>query len=217
MCSFSSTRQPLSDNSDICIVKALLDMFVIYPVKFTKKNTSFASWRNGGRAPPSNAAAVIRDAVAKNGQNPHAYSLHSLRARGATALYRASMDTDLLARFGRWVNQVDLGRPLGKSSDYGGAKRPNGQRGPYDTHCREHETDGAQGGPAPKFYRTTVGGTCALGGLEVMMTSLLGGVAAPHGGSSPLVASKSLRSLYRLYIFSRKHSPPNTRSWVVSS
>ena len=37
-----------------------------------------------------------------NGVNPDLYALHSLRSGGATALYRATGDLDLVDRYGRW-------------------------------------------------------------------------------------------------------------------
>ena len=45
---------------------------------------------------------MIRMAVRLNGLNPDLYALHSLRCGGAAALYRATGDLDLVARFGRW-------------------------------------------------------------------------------------------------------------------
>ena len=94
---------PASPNAHICVVKALRDLFFIYPAKFTKHlDQGFATWRNGDNIPPTSANALLRSSVAKNGHNPLAFALHSLRAGGATALYRATRDIDLVARFGRW-------------------------------------------------------------------------------------------------------------------
>ena len=94
---------PSSPNAHICAVKALRGLFAIYPAKFTKHlDQGFSTWRTGDNIPPTTVNALLRSAVAKNGHNPLAFALHSLRVGGATALYRATRDIDLVARFGRW-------------------------------------------------------------------------------------------------------------------
>ena len=80
-----------------------MDLFALSPAKFTKnKDEGFATWRNGDWVPPTSVNALLRAAVAKNAHSPAAYALHSLRVGGDTALYRATRDIDLVARFGRW-------------------------------------------------------------------------------------------------------------------
>ena len=59
----------------------------------------------GGGIHPQRITALLRSTVTKNGHNPSAFSLHPLRAGGATALYRATKGIDLVALFGRWETQ----------------------------------------------------------------------------------------------------------------
>ena len=64
-----------------------------------------AGWRIGEIAklyPPNSVKTLLRAVVTKNRHNLSAYALHSLRAGGATSLYRDTCDIDLVATFGRW-------------------------------------------------------------------------------------------------------------------
>ena len=98
-----SKVEPGSPNSHLCVVTALLGLFDAYPAKFRKaRDAPFTTWRSGEAIPASNITAILRAAAFKQGQKSEAYSLHSLRAGGATALYRATRDIELVARFGRW-------------------------------------------------------------------------------------------------------------------
>ena len=92
-----------SSNSDVCVARALVDLHSAYPEKFSKnRDAVFATWRNGDSIRHSHLTTLLRAAVSKNGSNPLAYSMHSLRAGRATALYLETRDIDLVARFGRW-------------------------------------------------------------------------------------------------------------------
>ena len=92
-----------SANQDICAARAIADLFTMFPAKFSKnRDAPLATWRNGGAIRPGHVTAKLRSAVTKNGENPSAYSIHSLRAGGATALYRETKEIALAARFGRW-------------------------------------------------------------------------------------------------------------------
>ena len=103
-CIRSHTRVPLTEpNSDLCVVRALCKLYEAYPQKFrTSREKPFATWKSGGHVTSGHLTALLRAAVYRRGSNPGAYSLHSLRAGGATALYQATKDVELVARFGRW-------------------------------------------------------------------------------------------------------------------
>ena len=62
----------------------------------------FARWENDRLITAYQVTRFIKLAVQKNGLDPELYSLHSLRSGGATALYRATGDIELVGRFGRW-------------------------------------------------------------------------------------------------------------------
>ena len=90
-------------NCELCVVRALCELHVVYPNKFALATGSpFAAWKGGGAITGGHITALLRSAVFRKGANPGAYSLHSLRAGGATALYQATRDVELVARFGRW-------------------------------------------------------------------------------------------------------------------
>ena len=91
-------------NDDICAVRARKLLHKEFPAKFSKRgDVPFATWRNGTDIKPADVTAILRAAVTKEGNdNTGLFSLHSLRSGGATALYRATRDIDLVARFGRW-------------------------------------------------------------------------------------------------------------------
>ena len=106
-CVRSHTRVgPESPNADICVVSAFVMLFSEFPAKFSKRtHTPIATWRNGMAIPAEEVTALLRAAAASSGNSPGAYSLHSLRSGGATALYQATHDIDLVARFGRWKSK----------------------------------------------------------------------------------------------------------------
>lgn len=83
-----------------------MDLFESFPAKFPKnRGHVFATWRNGESLHPPQVTALLRSAATANGRNPTSFSIHSLRGGGATALYRATMDIDLVATFVRWKTQ----------------------------------------------------------------------------------------------------------------
>ena len=106
-CVRSHTKvDPESPNADVCVVRAFIDLCNEFPAKFSKRTDApVASWRNGDTIPADAVTALLRAAASANGNCPGAYSLHSLRSGGATALYQATHDIDLVARFGRWKSK----------------------------------------------------------------------------------------------------------------
>ena len=107
VCKITHTRAPPgSPNDDICVVQAFVEMFEVFPAKFSKRtDRPVATWRDGSDIPPDAVKALLRAAAAESGNSPNAYSIHSLRSGGATALYQAAHDIDLVARFGRWKSR----------------------------------------------------------------------------------------------------------------
>ena len=94
---------PDHPNRSICIVHNLMKLHYLLPMRFTSDTQlPFARLTNNALISDRTVALVIKRAAAANGLNPDLYSLHSLRAGGATALFRATGDLDLVGRFGRW-------------------------------------------------------------------------------------------------------------------
>ena len=87
----------------ICLVRNLMCLHQSLPQRFTENtNQPFARLDNDVLISDRQLTLVIKRAAQRNGLNPDLYSPHSLRAGGATALFRATGDIDLVARFGRW-------------------------------------------------------------------------------------------------------------------
>ena len=81
---------------------ALIRLHDMRPMKFAfGLGNAFATWRNGACVACSALTALLRSAF-KRGLNHGAYSLHSIRGGGATSLYLATRDVELVARVGRW-------------------------------------------------------------------------------------------------------------------
>ena len=93
---------PDHQNKRICVVNNLMILCQLLPGRFVKNtNLPFARLTNDVLISDRAITLVIKRAAAANGLNPDLYSLHSLRAGGATALFRATGDLDLVGRFGR--------------------------------------------------------------------------------------------------------------------
>ena len=90
-------------NMSICIVHNLQALFRALPTRAERNlHLPFARWENDRLISAFQVTRMIKTAVAANGFDADRYSLHSLRSGGATALYRATGDLDLVGRFGRW-------------------------------------------------------------------------------------------------------------------
>ena len=129
------------------------------------RNALSATWRNGGGIPPPHATALVRSTVAKNGHNPPSFSLRSLGEGGATALYRATKDVDLSARFGRWGTQ-SISTPMGKSPNDGWAARPYGNWGACDTQRDKFPGRGEETRTCYPTSRAPQGGRASPGGWK---------------------------------------------------
>ena len=81
-------------------------LFTEYPEKFSKRaDLPISTCRNGSPIPAQSVTALLSAAASAIGNCPIAYSLHSRRAGGASALYQATHDIDLVARIGRWKSK----------------------------------------------------------------------------------------------------------------
>lgn len=91
-----------SPTSDICVGREVVSLFAEFPAKFSRnRDLPVAGWGNSTPILPSAVTAFLRVDVGKG-----VISLRNIPAltegRGATALYRAAREIDLVARFGRW-------------------------------------------------------------------------------------------------------------------
>ena len=90
-------------NDHLRPVKGLKRLWEINPAKFQRSNGRiYASWKSDRPIKPDRILAMLSMALFEQGMNPSAFSLHSLRAGGATPLYRATGNIELVARMGRW-------------------------------------------------------------------------------------------------------------------
>ena len=91
------------EHHHLCPVRGLIKLWKLRPSKFHRNSDcTFATWKSGKRIQQDRVVSLLRMAVFAQGLNPAAFSLHSLRAGGATALYRATGNIELVARMGRW-------------------------------------------------------------------------------------------------------------------
>ena len=120
-------------DKDLCLVRNFENLFSSAPERFLEEtHKTFARRVNGSLVSDMQATKMIRMAVRLNGLNPDQYALRSRRCGGATALYRATGDLDLVARFGRWKGnsiheylwKSNL-MPPRDSGPYGGTGRTN--------------------------------------------------------------------------------------------
>ena len=89
-------------NSNLWPVRRLAKLWKICPPKFQmNREREFATWRSGTPIKPGRVVALLRMAVSEQGLNPAAFSPHSMRSGGATDLYRATENIELVARMGR--------------------------------------------------------------------------------------------------------------------
>ena len=90
-------------DSHLCPLRILIKICEISPPKFQRNaDRTFATWRSGKSIKPDMVVSMLRMAAFEQCLCPSAFSLHSMRAGGATALYRATGNVELVARMGRW-------------------------------------------------------------------------------------------------------------------
>ena len=69
-----------SNNSDLCVARALIDLYEAYPRKFsTETATIFASRRNGNAINSGHLISLTKSEVFKKGANHSAFSLNLSR------------------------------------------------------------------------------------------------------------------------------------------
>ena len=124
-------------NAHLFPVRGLMKMRKLCPAKFHRNNDRvFASWRSGRAIRPGRALSLLRMAVFDQGMNPTSFSLHSLRAGGATALYRATGNIELVDRMVRWGGEFHFSLPAGKPRNNARPGKVDGSGRPHFTPCR---------------------------------------------------------------------------------
>ena len=94
-------------NLHLCLIRNLVSLNAILPKRCSENaHWPFARLADDELITDRQVTLVIKRAAARNGLNPELYSLHSSRAGGATALFRATGDLDLVGRFGRWKGRI---------------------------------------------------------------------------------------------------------------
>jgi hypothetical protein len=98
-----------SEQAWICVVADLAEMQHHFPERFGggKEELQWLLRTPGGR--PLQRAEVqgyLRRAAQAVGEDPSTIGSHSLRFRGASALWAAFRDSGLVRRFGRWASET---------------------------------------------------------------------------------------------------------------
>ena len=96
-----------SNNSDLCVVRALIDLREAYMIKFSLKTENIlASRRHGNFINIGHLAALMWSDVFKKGMSHASFPLHSIRVGRGTSLYQATKDVEFVARVGRWETKA---------------------------------------------------------------------------------------------------------------
>ena len=158
---------PGSPNADICVANDLVELFDLYPAKLSQNRGAMSAiWRNGGGIPPPHMTALLRSTVAGNGRNPPSFSLHSLRAGGATAMYRATKDIDLSALSGRWGTQSISAYLWASHQMMDGEGDHMVMGGPYDTRRGKFPGKNEETRPCFPASRSPQGGYASPGSWQ---------------------------------------------------
>ncbi len=108
---------PEIPNSPACPVLAYQHMANIFPTRSSNDPLLTLS----GKSPRIITCGQLRKAfnaiITNLGYNPHAYSLHSLRAGGATAAYKAGVDYTQIKRHGTWTSDSFWGYIASETAD----------------------------------------------------------------------------------------------------
>ena len=91
----------------ICLIASLRRLARIFPARFQKPDTQpFARWANGKPIKDHELNQLVREGASAMGYPTEHYSLHSLRSGGATALWSATKNSELVKRFFRWKSDA---------------------------------------------------------------------------------------------------------------
>ena len=94
----------------LCPVEAMERMRMVWPNRFVEGAAEsmrpLFRWASGKALKRLEIQGLLRQAARGVGLPPERYMTHSLRIGGATALYQATMDVELVKRMGRWTSSA---------------------------------------------------------------------------------------------------------------
>ena len=84
-------------------------MSLCFPARFhggAESHRPFARWANGQHIRREQVQEILRRAAIAVGLPPERFMTHSLRVGGASALYHAVGDIEVVKRWGRWKSSA---------------------------------------------------------------------------------------------------------------
>jgi hypothetical protein len=99
----------LSGHTYLCVVKALARVKGLFPLRFGKSEEGLLPmfrWDSGDPIKRDQVVSWLERAALAEGIPPERVASHSLRIGGATALYHACKDLDVVRRYGRWSSSA---------------------------------------------------------------------------------------------------------------
>ena len=103
--SFGWSKSHFKSDHAICVVTAVWQVAVRMPQRFgvgAEARLPFARWENGRQLTREDVQKVLKKAATAVGLPSERFMTHSLRVGGASALYHAVNDVEIVKRWGRW-------------------------------------------------------------------------------------------------------------------
>jgi hypothetical protein len=96
-----------SGRAPFCPVDAVARLMQAFPERFDgEKHLPVFRWEDGSRVTRENIKHWVRYMVVSEGLPARRGNSHSLRIGGATALYAATRDIEVVRRWGRWLGDI---------------------------------------------------------------------------------------------------------------
>jgi hypothetical protein len=101
-------RNQFKSGEPLCPVDAmrLLNQHFPQRVSGSERNLALCRFSNGDPVKREDVQHLMQLAALAAGQDPNRMGSHSLRIGGATALYHATQDLELVKRYGRWLSDA---------------------------------------------------------------------------------------------------------------
>ena len=113
---FGTCRSHHRSGSPLCVVSALVALALAFPARFqggSEAELPLCRWPDGAQI-----TELLEEAVVAVGLPPSRFRPHSLRIGGASALYHATGDTEVVKRCGRWSSGAFHGYLWDSSEHY---------------------------------------------------------------------------------------------------
>ena len=89
----------------LCVVSALIALVLAFPARVQggdEAELPLCRWPDGAQVNRNEITELLEEAATAVGLPPSRFRPHSLRIGGASALYHATGDTEVVKRYDRW-------------------------------------------------------------------------------------------------------------------